>query len=528
MAPKETPRQKMIGMMYLVLTSMLALNVDSAVLERFQLINQTLENQIVDNSKRSTKVVQGIAAAVEEKGNRAQDMAVLKKAQNVRNETAKLIDYADQIKREIVEYTGGLDEDNKLVGARDMDKIATLMIVDQKGKRGKELQQKFNAYSDFLAKETGDKESFPYIALDAKEDPYWSKIPNQRTKNFAELMFESVPTAGGLASLSQLEGRILNYEQIALERLSKQVGAEDIPFDKIVPMVLPESQVVAAGAKYKAKMFISASATGLIPSMKMNGSSIPVDAEGFGKVEFTARADKYDANGQQKKSFNAEITIGDQTFKEQIDYVVARPVIQIQSASVQALYRNCGNALDVQVPALGAAYNPRFSVQGGSSIGGKGGKVTIVPTSPNVTLKVYSGDAYIGDQKFRVRQIPKPDIVLKSGGKIVDEKRGVDKVPREITLDAVPDEDFAQFLPKDARYRVTQWEVTLARGPRPIEQKKLSGRTANLASFVSKARSGDRIVIEVKEVQRMNFRDQTEVVKIGVGSTVKQIPITSE
>jgi glutamine amidotransferase PdxT len=78
---------------------------------------------------------------------------------------------------------------------------------------------------------------------------------------------------------------------------------------------------------------------------------IPVDAEGFGEVEFTARADKYDENGQQRKSFTAEIEISGETYKEQIPYIVARPVISITSASVQALYRNCGNKLNVQVPA---------------------------------------------------------------------------------------------------------------------------------------------------------------------------------
>ena len=72
-------------------------------------------------------------------------------------------------------------------------------------------------------------------------------------------------------------------------------------------------------------------------------------------------------------------------------------------------------------------------------------------------------------------------------GRIVDEKRGMSQPPREITLEAQADSDFAQFLPKDARYRVTEWEVTLARGARPIEQKRVSGPTANLQSFVPKA-----------------------------------------
>ena len=517
---KETPRQKMIGMMYLVLTAMLALNVDSAVLERFELINGTLEEQVKNNGVRNGATVKSIAAMVDEKGNRDDDVAVLNKAEHVRAKTDEIISYMNKLKAEIVTTSGGKDEDGKLVGAKNMEKIAIYMI---RGKRGDTLKSKLNAYTTWLSNEAGKE--FPSVALDGKEDPYWSKIPNQRKKNFSELMFESVPTAGGLASMSQLEGRLLDYEEVALSVLSQNVGAKDLSFDKVVPMVLPESQLVAAGARYKAKMFISASASGITPTMKLNGSSIPVDSEGFGTVEFTAKAEKYDANGQQKKSFTAEIAIGDQTFKEQISYTVARPVIQIQSASVQALYRNCGNKLDVQVPALGAAYNPSFRVKGGTSQAGRGGVVTVIPTAPSIDLSVYSGGTFIGTQKFRVKQIPKPTLVLKSGGKEIDLRNGVKQIPREITLEAVPDADFAQFLPEDARYRVTKWEVTLARGQRPIERKEVTGTRANLASFVSKARPNDRIVIEAKEVQRMNFKKEREDVKIGVNESIKTVPI---
>ena len=427
------------------------------------------------------------------------------------------------IKTEIVERTGGVDpETQMLVGAKDMEELANIMI---RQKKGIELKDKLDGYTTWLSTTVGKE--FSSVALNGKEDPYWSKIRNQRSKDFSELMFESVPTAGGLASMSQLEGRLLDYEEEALSILSKNVGAKDLSFDKIVPMVLPESQLVAAGAKYKAKMFISASASGITPTMKLNGSSLSVDSEGFGKVEFTAKAEKYDKNGQQKKSFTAEIKIGDQTFTEKIQYTVARPVIQIQSASVQALYRNCGNALDVQVPALGAAYNPSFRIKGGTSQGGKGGKVTVVPTAPSVDLSVYSAGTYIGKQTFRVKQIPQPSLELRSGGKEIDLKRGVSKstFPREITLNAVPDADFAQFLPKDARYRVTKWEVTLARGPRGIDTKRVTTTKASLSDWVSKFRPGDSIVIEAKEVQRMNFKNEKENVKIGVNQSIKTVPI---
>ena len=41
---KETPRQKMIGMMYLVLTALLALNVTKEILDAFIAIEKNITN----------------------------------------------------------------------------------------------------------------------------------------------------------------------------------------------------------------------------------------------------------------------------------------------------------------------------------------------------------------------------------------------------------------------------------------------------------------------------------------------------
>jgi hypothetical protein len=50
---KETPRQKMIGMMYMVLTALLALNVSNSVLEKFAIIDDTLLK--LNSRRRSNK-----------------------------------------------------------------------------------------------------------------------------------------------------------------------------------------------------------------------------------------------------------------------------------------------------------------------------------------------------------------------------------------------------------------------------------------------------------------------------------------
>ena len=51
--PKE-PRQKMINMMYLVLTALLALNVSNEVLEAFKTVNKsiTTSNTALDNKNK--------------------------------------------------------------------------------------------------------------------------------------------------------------------------------------------------------------------------------------------------------------------------------------------------------------------------------------------------------------------------------------------------------------------------------------------------------------------------------------------
>ena len=514
---KETPRQKMIGMMYLVLTALLALNVSSETLQKFVYLNESLERQVDQNTAKNANVVQRIETTVDEAGNREQDVAVLDKARQVREATNKVIEYTNELKEKMIEVSGGLDEDGNLMGAQDMDKIANFMI--NKKENGIELKNTLNEYAAYLSNLLD--EEFSPIAYDGKDHPVYKNDKEQKRKNFATLTFESTPTAACLASVSQFQTEIMAYESRALEGLARQVGAGDVKFDVITPMVRPKSNIVAAGTKYEAEMFIAASSSGITPTMAVNGSSIPV-VGGKGRVEFTASGGGYDNDGLAKKTYEAAITIKlpggkDSTFTQQIEYFVAKPVIQIQSAAVQALYLNCGNELQVNVPALGSAYNPSFSAKGGNAIpGSKKGLVTIVPQSSEVTLSVSSAGTYIGSEKFNVRRIPMPKIVPMTGGKPVDLKTGVSAPgPRSLTLQAVADESFAQFLPKDARYRVVEYDVFLGRGSRPVDQFTSTSQTVNLSRFAQKARPGDRIVVEVKKVQRMNFRNQIEDVRMG-------------
>lgn len=538
---KESPRQKMIGMMYLVLTALLALQVSSAIIQKFKFLDDSLQVAVGSAQTTNTQTDSRIKKAVKDNGGKAEDLAVLAKAEKVRKLTNEMIAYMTALRTEMIETSGGVEKDEATgaiigyVGAKEEQKVVEIMVGPEGSKKGKgyELQKRLNGYAQELSTTVGPK-SLPYIplALDAKDDKMFAKDKEQNKKDFAELNFAQTPMVAALAVISTKEAELLKLESLALEDLARQVGASNLSFDQVFAMSRATSNVVAAGTEYEAEMFIAASSSAIRPTFQFEGREVPgavVNGMNVGKVKFRVSAGSYDKEGNAKKSWKGTITIKnkgkDTSFKMEVPYIVARPVIQVQSASVQALYRNCGNELNVQVPALGSSYNPSFSASGAEVVkGSQKGIVTLIPTAASVKLNVSSGGTALGSQEFKVRLIPKPEIQVLVNGKPVDEKTGMSAPgPRSLTVVAKPDESFAAFLPKDARYQVVSWMAVLVRGKRPVSTQNFNSSTGNLSSFASQAQPGDRIMIEVKEVKRTNFLNKSETVNLG--TPIKNVPL---
>ena len=521
--PKLSPRQKMIGMMYLFLTSMLALQVSNTVLNRFVFINKSLEKQVLDNNISNGNIIVRISDAVDERGNREADQAILDKAKTIRAETQKIIKYTKELKEEMVDITGGRDENGQMVGIQDQDKVANLMINK---KKGIELKETLNEYAMLLSEQLG--QDFPDIAMDGRDDPVFQNDKEQKMKNFSTLYFENTPTAAGLASVTQLETEVMSYEKAALEILAQQVGAGEVKFDKVFVMAKPEAKYVAAGTNYKADLFLAASSSAVDPEMFRNGSPLPVE-DGFGKIEFKATAKSFDKNGQSKQTYVAEINYNDSLFREEIEYIVVKPTLQITSDAVKALYLNCGNPLNVQCPQLGTQFAPTFSATGAQVFPEPNNRtsITVLPTGArSVKLNVNSGGVFIGSETFPVRRVPSPTVsLLNESRQEIDEARGVTvkALPRQIILKANPDPDFANALPKEARYRVTRWRITLASGGDIKQRQEPSSEAFNLNSWRSIARKGDRVVIEIFEVQRANYKNDAE--KVSMSKVTKQFTL---
>jgi gliding motility-associated protein GldM len=101
---KETPRQKMIAMMYLVLTSLLALNVSKEIIDTFIVVNESMEttSHTISNKIDQTynKFQQQYAL------NPKKVEPYFQKAEEVKGLAQNMINYIDSLKYGVIISTG--------------------------------------------------------------------------------------------------------------------------------------------------------------------------------------------------------------------------------------------------------------------------------------------------------------------------------------------------------------------------------------------------------------------------------------
>jgi len=524
---KETPRQKMIGMMYLVLTALLALQVSDALLQKFTLLNNSLEIANQSATSKNKGVVQGIDERIKDLPNPAAYADVLRRANEVRRISDALVNQLDAVKSKVLETGGGIDpETGNIKNPKEEEKVYELMVGSKKNGEAYKLVPLFNQFIKDLTVLADPGTKFSPLALDAKDDPISNKDANQANKDFAELNFAQTPVPAALASLSQKQAEVRRYESDVLNQLAAKVGAKEIKFDKVFAQVSANANTVVAGMEYQAEVFIGATSSGFTPRMSYNGASIPV-TDGRGQIKFKTSGGGYDANGLAKKTYTATVSYmsptGPKTESITKDYFVLKPTYNIETATLPALYLGCANRLSVVSAGLGALWNPTFSADGGETISGQSrGKVTIVPSAATITLNVSNSGTLLGKETFRVRRVPRPEVKVFGNGSELDEKRGASASGlRSVDARAIADESFKSTNPEDANYRVSEMYVALARGQRKIDDVTLPG-AGSIAKLAAQAQAGDRYYIEIKGVQRKNFKGSVENIPF---SMAKNIPL---
>ena len=579
---KETPRQKMIGMMYLVLTALLALQIKDEVLDKFVLMESGLEVSNASLLDYNETILVDIQTSVRNQGDKDGDLSVQKTAENVRAYTRKVIADIDQIKMDVGAETSGSDTSKlyKRPTLKKYEEPSNYLYERHYGDSLKAVLDAFpvqvNSAVSALGKGSMTPEWMKTIAIDANGIKLYENNQEEKNKSFSKFNFYKTPLAAVLAQLTFYKNQIYSKEAVALNKLKSLIGTavsvdpNDIEslgglsaaaatpkpqqpqasndavanrpqttprsssndqanteikedeflegqfagIDYAQAIVLAESNIVTAGLDFNAQAFLTLGNSSLSPGVKINGQDIDVvNGRGLYTVEANAALSDYDANGLAKKSFEVEITADDGTGKQITrstthEYFVARPVIDVRSQSVDILYLNCRNDLSINVPALGPAYQPSFSVTGGTyEVGSQKGQVSIVPTGRAVRIDVSSAGQYIDFREFEARNVPLPVLEVRPDGNQYDPNVGLESFPSRLELRLNPDAGFAEKYPDDAIFFVTKGQVTLVQGNSRQGRIDIATLTpdVDLSSIRARMKSGYRLVIAIEEIVRVNY-----------------------
>lgn len=526
---KETPRQKMIGMMYLVLTALLALQVSNAVLEKFALINDSLEILSDQTDKKNDAQLKAIQGAVTPQARQeVKDAAA--NADKVRALTAKTIAQLKTLKKEFLDISGTTGIDEKFINDHS-SKVAYAMM-DPRTTKGKQYEDLLNGYAKQL-ESLSMGEKFEPLALAPGQIPQFKNDKKNANKTFIEFTFENTPPIAAYASVTEMESQVYAYESRSLQKLAEIADAGTLKFDNVLPMIIPNANSVIAGSKYTAKMYIGASNSALKPDMFMDGKALPVEKDelgiSYGKVEFTATGGGY-KNGIAEKSYQAKISVKGQDYPATVKYNVIAPTVKISSGALSKLYINCGNQMNVEIPGLGTNFVPGYSSAEADIIkSDKVGAITVVPKSKaKVKMAVSNSGTPIETVVFEVRTAPAPLVVVSAGGQEKNSKDGVSRSQlAQLKINAKADEDFASTVPKDAEFRIRKGRVYLRKGTALGTPIEFQGENLNLGAFIQSAKPGDVLSFEIESITRRTFKGENENVVLTTNIKYISIPIAN-
>ena len=485
MALPREPRQKMINMMYLVLTALLALNVSSEILNAFKTVNKSLEKTNDTINASTDQVMASLQAKLNDAGTRDKALVWQPKAKNVQDESKKLYDYIQGLKDRILTESGGDPKDPTKRYKEDNLDIATRIMIE-KG-QGQQLLHNLTDYKSFI------------LGLDAKiKDKFQNSLPinleapkssNRAGKTWEGAYFHMVPTVAALTILSKFQNDVKTSENNVVSFCHEQVGKVEVQQDAYAAIAVADATYVLPGQDINVTAGVGGFSTKVSPTIAINGQRVSVASDGTAKMKITGSA-----LGSHTIPVHIEYT--DQNNKvikvdKTIEYTVGQSNAAIQLDKLNVLFIGVDNPITIS--GSGSVEQLKVSASGGGAVvSGSGGHRTVRVTSEtnDCVISVTTPDGKVTPIKFRVRSIPDPTpmIGINKGGEIP-----ASYFKSQAGVRAVLENFFYE-----TQFNVTSFRITGdGEGFENIEEKSNTGATWNEGrSIINKCRAGSFVTIE--------------------------------
>ncbi|MES2417198.1 MAG: gliding motility protein GldM [Bacteroidota bacterium] len=490
---KETTRQRMINIMYLVLLAMLALNVSDTILNAFKNINDSLDASKT-NVNASLDQVFSAFQNTELKNKPERAKPLWDKANQAKAYAAALNKEIQRLKDEFKSAGNGISaETGDFVLRENMD-IANDIMINKK--EGAKLKAKINETRAKLIALLDEKDQLNVsFSLEAK-DP----VKSINGKKWEDINFgEGIPLTAANTILTKIQSDLKNAENEVVRKLFSALNPNQMTLDRFKAVAVPSGSYVIQGQTYKADVFLTASDSKSNPDITVNGSALTVK-DGVGTYTGgTGSVGSYTWHGTIRvKQADGEVKVYE---TQPITYQVAKPSATVSSTNLNVIYAGIANPFSISAPGF-SLESIKASISAGS-LSGNAGKYTVnVPGSmvgKEVTINV-SGTTdgktlSLGSNVFRVKPIPNPTAKFAgkmggiiSGNKIANEGHVVAEI-----------EDF-EF---DIKIPVLRFTVVIAKPRQDAQTYPCQGSSlsAQAKSALSSLPYQSRVYIESVQVQ---------------------------
>ena len=501
----ETPRQKMIGMMYLVLTAMLALNVSAAILNGYTQVDDSLHATIETMQDSNAETYATFKAALDKNPEKTQEW--YDKAMEVKRVSDEFFEYVQTFKDDMVLLADGkkAKKDAKVseIGKKDDTNIPAQYAISEGN--ATVLKEKINRFREFLIKFT---ESVPGATM-FHEEMNRTFVTEDGTNaegdpvTWENMIFNEMPMCASITILTKLQNDIRHCEGVATRLLLGATDAGDLRVNKFNAYVIPSANYVVKGTKYTAQVILAAIDSTQTPEYYVNGQKLnnkgiyEVVANTVGVQKIVGKIGYMDQQGvMQYLPFEREYTVGE-------------PTATISNTDLNIMYRGYDNPFSISVPGVSAHLLQVKCAQ--ASIKQEGNMWVIRPNadSPDqLEIEVYANiggtPTIMGSQLYRVKNLPRPDAYFEINGVPTEDTR----VPRAQLIN--PKNRIVASYGADglvqAKFEITGFQVKLptgasiqVRGDRFDNKaldaiKKLKqGNTVNLMYIKAKGPDGKEI-----------------------------------
>jgi len=501
-----SPRQKMINMMYLILTALLAMNVSAEILNAFVLVNDSLIKTEDGIKAKNDDIYAEFANKYEANKNKVGPWK--EKSDKVLVYSNELVEYITSLQKDIIvgadeDYELFLKEKTNAIQKKDDRENPLRVMLEEKvdGElRAVILKKKLEDYRKNIALVLKDVNGGETLIETMNKNLSTDDIVGEGgdTKTWERANFEQLPLVAVITMLTKLKTDILNTEYETVNKLYTQIEAKSYKFTDLNAIVKADKGYVLSGETYTAQIFVGASDTTQRPSIQLENGTLIDSFDSKGRGIYSVKTSGYGIFPLKGKIFvNKPGSTELDSFPFETEYQVAAPSVSVSPTKMNVFYIGVDNPVDIT-----AAGTPADQI--GVSISGGGGSIRKVnsgsyivrvktPTNKcNVT--VSANGRGLGTKTFRVKTVPSPITTIGAPGTAYYQGGNI---PKSTLLALSGINATMENFDFELSYAITQFIVTCNIGGFDESAKSSSrGFTPQQKSIIQKARAGSRVIIE--------------------------------